>query len=64
LWYGACFCLLHGKEVELTDEAVFHDTSEIIAIEKAHGINSSKTNISATARNSIETISITFLKHI
>jgi hypothetical protein len=29
-------CLLHGEKVQMTDEAIFHDTSEIIkkAIEK------------------------------
>ena len=45
------FAYFMEKKVELTDEAVFHDTSEIIknAIEKAHAISSSKTNISATA---------------
>jgi glutamate dehydrogenase/leucine dehydrogenase len=45
------FAYFMEKKVELTDEAVFHDTSEIIknAIEKAHAISSAKTNISATA---------------
>jgi hypothetical protein len=35
----------------MTDEAIFADTSETIkkAIEKAHTLNQSKTNISATA---------------
>ena len=35
----------------MTDEAIFSDTSETIykAIQKAHSINSSKNNISATA---------------
>jgi hypothetical protein len=26
----ACICLLHGEKVQMTDEAIFHDTSEII----------------------------------
>jgi hypothetical protein len=26
----ACICLLHGKKVQMTDEAIFQDTSEII----------------------------------
>jgi hypothetical protein len=45
------YCLLHGEKVQMTDEAIFHDTSEIIkkAIEKAYALNNSKTNISATA---------------
>jgi hypothetical protein len=34
----------------MTDEAIFLDTSEIIkSNRKAHALNSSKTNISATA---------------
>jgi hypothetical protein len=39
------------KKVLMEDEAIFQDTSEIIkkAIEKAHALNSNKTNISATA---------------
>jgi hypothetical protein len=39
------------KKVQMTDEAIFNDTSEIIkkAIAKAHELNSSKKNISATA---------------
>jgi hypothetical protein len=39
------------KKVHMTDEAIFQDTSEIIknAIVKAHALNSSKANISATA---------------
>jgi hypothetical protein len=37
-WLG--FCLLHGKKVQMTDEAIFQDTSEIIknAIAKAHAL--------------------------
>jgi hypothetical protein len=42
-WYGACICLLHGKKVQMTDEAIFHDTSEIKkAILKAYALNNSK----------------------
>jgi hypothetical protein len=39
------------RKVQMTDEAIFHDTSEIIkkAILKAYALNNSKTNISATA---------------
>jgi hypothetical protein len=39
------------KKVQMTDEAIFNDTSDIIrnAIQKAHALNASKTNISATA---------------
>jgi hypothetical protein len=35
----------------MTDEAIFNDTSETIknALDKAHALNNSKTNISATA---------------
>jgi hypothetical protein len=35
----------------MTDESIFLDTSETIfrAIQKAHGLNTSKNNISATA---------------
>lgn len=45
------FAYFMEKKVEMTDEAVFEDTSETIkkALEKAHAINPSKTNISATA---------------
>lgn len=45
------FAYLMEKRVELTDEAIFADTSERIkgAITNAHALNSSKTNISATA---------------
>ena len=45
------FAYLMEKRVEMTDEAIFADTSDRIkgAIAKAHELNSSKTNISATA---------------
>ena len=45
------FAYFMEKKVQMTDEAIFFDTSEIIkkAIEKTHALNSSKTNISATA---------------
>lgn len=45
------FAYFMEKRVELTDEAVFADTSDRIknAIEAAHKLNPSKTNISATA---------------
>ncbi len=45
------FAYFMEKKVQMTDEAIFLDTSEIIkkAIEKTHALNSSKTNISATA---------------
>jgi len=45
------FAYFMEKKVQMTDEAIFSDTSGIIrkAIEKAHGISPSKTNISATA---------------
>lgn len=45
------FAYLMEKRVEMTDEAIFADTSDRIkgAISKAHELNSSKTNISATA---------------
>ncbi|MNX30510.1 NAD(P)-specific glutamate dehydrogenase [compost metagenome] len=45
------FAYFMEKKVQMTDEAIFHDTSETIkrAIEKAHDLNPSKTNISATA---------------
>jgi hypothetical protein len=38
------------KKVQMTDEAIFSDTSETIkkAIEKIHAINNSNKNISAT----------------
>jgi glutamate dehydrogenase/leucine dehydrogenase len=45
------FAYFMEKKVQMTDEAIFADTSEIIrkAIQNAHALNSSKTNISATA---------------
>ena len=45
------FAFLMEKRVEMTDEAIFQDTSATIkaAIEKAHALNNSKTNISASA---------------
>lgn len=45
------FAYFMEKKVQMTDEAIFQDTSEIIkkAIEKAHNLNPSRTNISATA---------------
>lgn len=45
------FAYFMEKKVQMTDEAIFLDTSETIfkAIQKAHGLNSNKTNISATA---------------
>ena len=45
------FAYFMEKRVEMTDEAIFQDTSETIknAIKKTHALNSSKTNISATA---------------
>jgi len=45
------FAYFMEKKVHMTDEAIFSDTSEIIrnAIVKAHALNNSKTNISATA---------------
>ena len=45
------FAYFMEKKVQMTDEAIFQDTSETIkkAIEKAHNLNPSKTNISATA---------------
>ena len=45
------FAYFMEKKVQMTDEAIFQDTSETIkkAIEKAHALNTSKTNISATA---------------
>ncbi|SCY33862.1 Glu/Leu/Phe/Val dehydrogenase dimerization domain-containing protein [Flavobacterium caeni] len=45
------FAYFMEKRVQMTDEAIFADTSETIrrAIEKAHAKNPSKTNISATA---------------
>jgi len=45
------FAYFMEKKVQMTDEAIFLDTSETIkkAIEKTHALNPSKTNISATA---------------
>ncbi|GEP50241.1 amino acid dehydrogenase [Flavobacterium noncentrifugens] len=45
------FAYFMEKKVQMTDEAIFADTSETIrkAISKAHSISQSKTNISATA---------------
>ena len=45
------FAYFMEKKVQMTDESIFKDTSEIIknAIEKAYSLNSNKTNISATA---------------
>ena len=45
------FAYFMEKKVQMTDEAIFSDTSNTIknAIQKAHELNSSKTNISATA---------------
>jgi len=45
------FAYLMGDNVEMTDKAIFADTSECIknALTKSHAINNSKTNISKTA---------------
>lgn len=45
------FAYFMEKKVQMTDEAIFSDTSSIIknAIQKAHDLNSDKNNISATA---------------
>jgi len=45
------FAYFMEKKVHMTDESIFNDTSNTIknAIAKAHSINQSKTNISATA---------------
>lgn len=45
------FAYFMEKKVEMTDEAIFNDTSETIkrALEKTHQLNSSKLNLSATA---------------
>ena len=45
------FAYFMEKKVQMTDESIFADTSNIIkdAIQKAHDLNASKTNISATA---------------
>ena len=45
------FAYFMEKKVQMTDEAIFNDTSEIIkkAIQNAYAINPDKKNISATA---------------
>jgi len=45
------FAYFMEKKVQMTDEAIFNDTSETIkkALEKTHQLNASKQNISATA---------------
>jgi glutamate dehydrogenase/leucine dehydrogenase len=45
------FAYFMEKKVQMTDEAIFNDTSETIkkALEKTHQLNTSKQNISATA---------------
>ena len=45
------FAYFMEKRVQLNDEAIFIDASETIrkALQKAHDLNSSKTNISASA---------------
>ena len=45
------FAYFMEKKVQMTDEAIFLDTSNTIktAIQKAHNLNSDKKNISATA---------------
>lgn len=45
------FAYFMEKKVQMTDEAIFFDTSETIrkAIQKAHNLHPSKTNISGTA---------------
>jgi hypothetical protein len=45
------FAYFMEKKVQMTDEAIFNDTSEIIknAIVKTYALNPLKTNISATA---------------
>jgi glutamate dehydrogenase/leucine dehydrogenase len=45
------FAYFMEKKVQMTDESIFNDTSEIIknAIAKTHALNPNKTNISATA---------------
>jgi glutamate dehydrogenase/leucine dehydrogenase len=45
------FAYFMEKKVEMTDESIFSDTSDIIkkAIQKAHDLNADKKNISATA---------------
>ncbi len=45
------FAYFMEKKIQMTDEAIFNDTSETIkkALEKTHQLNTSKQNISATA---------------
>jgi glutamate dehydrogenase/leucine dehydrogenase len=45
------FAYFMEKKVQMTDESIFNDTSDIIrtAIEKVHALNPEKKNISATA---------------
>jgi glutamate dehydrogenase/leucine dehydrogenase len=45
------FAYFMERKVQMTDEAIFQDTSDIIrkALEKTHTLNSNKTNISETA---------------
>ena len=45
------FAYLMEDKIEMTDKAIFADTSECIknALVKSHAVNSSKTNISKTA---------------
>jgi len=45
------FAYFMERKVQMTDEAIFQDTSDIIrkALEKTHALNSDKTNISETA---------------
>ena len=45
------FAYFMEKKVQMTDEAIFHDISEIIksALKKAHNLNADKKNLSATA---------------
>ena len=45
------FAYLMGDNIEMTDKAIFDDSSETIrkALEKSHAINNSKTHISKTA---------------
>ena len=45
------FAYLMQEEVEISDVAIFNDTSKIIkeALQKLHSIDSNKTNMSKTA---------------
>ena len=45
------FAYFMEAKVQMTDEAIFYDISEIIkmALEKAHNLHADKKNISATA---------------